>query len=137
MELHELHRGRLEATVSLIEDGLDRMERLLRESGRNGIVRSVEDHLSPAQRTSLLENVRQLRMELRAFADRFSLQRHPMDLRQVFNAELSSAWVMLEDCRPNRMKGYGVEFSRTGRAELEEYVEKLLARVKTLLTALK
>jgi hypothetical protein len=137
MELHELHRGRLEATVCLIEDGLDRMERLLRESGRNGIVRAVEDNLSPEDRASLLEKVLQLRVELRAFAARFSLQRHALDIRQVCNAELATAWVMLEDCRPKRMKGYGVEFSPSERAELEENVEKLLARVKALRATLK
>lgn len=137
MELHELHRRRLEATVSLVEDGLERVERLLRESGRSGIVRAVEDNLTPEERASLLEKVRGLRSELRSFAERFGLERHPVDIRQVCNAELSSAWVMLENCRPKRMKGFGVEMPPGTRAELEAGVEKLLAAVQSLRAVLR
>lgn len=54
------------------------------------------------------------------------------DIRQVLNAELSSAWVMLENCRPKRMKGYGVEFDPAARAALEESVEHLVAQVIAL-----
>jgi hypothetical protein len=137
MELHELHRGRLEATVSLIEDALERMEHLLAESSRRGIVRAVQDSLSSDDRASLLQNVRQFRVELREFAGHFCLRRHARDIRQICSAELSTVWVMLEDCRPTRMKGYGVEFSPSERAELEGNLEQLLVRVKTLSATLK
>jgi hypothetical protein len=137
MELHELHRRRLEATISLVEDGLERVEQLLRASGRSGIVRAVEDNLGAEERASLLEQVRRLRSELGAFAARFALGRHPVDIRQVCNAELSSAWVMIENCRPKRMKGFGVEMPPEMRAELEAGVEKLLAAVQSLRAALR
>ncbi len=132
MTLHELHRRRLEATVQLIENGLDRAERLLREGGQKGIVSAVENTLSNADRDSLLEKIGQLRAALRNFAERFRLERHPLEIRQVLNAELSSAWVMLENCRPKRMKGYGVAFDDQTRKALEESIEQLLAQVNTL-----
>ncbi len=132
MTLHELHRRRLEATVQLIENGLDRAERLLREDGQKGIVSAVENTLSNADRDSLLEKISQLRSALRNFAERFRLERHPLEIRQVLNAELSSAWVMLENCRPKRMKGYGQPFQEAARKQLEESVEELLAQVKNL-----
>lgn len=132
MKLHELHQRRLEATVSLVENALDRMERLLSESTPGGIVRAVEDTVAADERASLLDEIRQLRNELQRFAEHYSLQRHPVDLRQILNAELSSAWVMLENCRPKRMKGYGVEFDPMARAALEDNVEQLLARVLAL-----
>ena len=50
----------------------------------------------------------------------------------MLNAEISSAWVFLENCRPKRMKGYGVPFSPELRAHLEGRVEKLLERVLAL-----
>lgn len=130
--LHELHQRRLDATVSLVEDGLDRMERLLLEGGRSGIVRTVKDTLSAEDRDDLLERVRKLRALLHAFAQEFSLAHKPMDIRQVLNAELSSAWVMLENCRPKRMKGYGVEFDPAARAALENSVQELIERVIAL-----
>ncbi len=132
MKLHELHQRRLEATVSLVENSLDRMERLLAEGGLNGIVRAVEDTLSSDERSFLLEKIRQFRNALHDFAEQFSLQRHPVDIHQVLNAELSSVWVMLENCRPKRMKGDGVEFDARTRTVLEESVEDLVAQVIAL-----
>ncbi len=132
MELHELHKRRLEATVRLVEDAMDRMERLLAEGGREGIVRAVEDSFSAEERREFGEEVRRLREALADLARRFSLERHPMEIRQVLNAELSSAWVMLENCRPKRMKGYGVAFEPEQRRALEESVEELLGHVRSL-----
>ncbi len=129
MKLHDLQQRKLEATVSLVESGLDRVERLLSDYGQKGIVRTFEDTLSAEERAALLEKVYQLRGELHVFAQRFGLQRHPVDIQQVLNAELSSVWVMLENCRPNRMKGYGVEFDPEVRKALEESLERLLSQV--------
>jgi hypothetical protein len=66
---------------------------------------------------------------LQDFAERFWLQRHATDIRQVLNAELSSAWVMVENCRPERMKGYAAEFDPRVREALEEHLERLLAQI--------
>lgn len=132
MKLHELHQRRLEATVSLVENSLDRIERLLSDHAQDSIARAVEDTLSPEERTSFLDHIRQLREELHELAEHYSLQRHPVDIRQVLNAELSSAWVMLENCRPKRMKGYGVEFDPAARASLDKNVEELIARLIAL-----
>ncbi len=131
-KLHELHQRRLEATVQLIEDGLNRSERLLREGGREGVVRAVENTLTDESRARLLKGIEQLRAALQEFAGRFGLKRHALDIRQVLNAELSSTWVMLENCRPKRMKGYGVTFEEGLRKTLEESVEELLAQVNHL-----
>jgi hypothetical protein len=132
MKLHELHARKLEATVQLIEDGVSRSENLLRGAGQQGIVRAVESGLSEGERAELLEKLGEFHAALRRFAERFALERRPLDLRQVLNAEFSSAWVMLENCRPKRMKGYGVPFGEAERLALEESLEELLARVKEL-----
>ncbi len=130
--LHELHQRRLKATVNLVECGLDRMDQLLAEGGRTGIVQTVEDTLSADDREFLLERIARLRSLLHAFAQQFSLPQQPMDIRQVLNAELSSAWVMLENCRPKRMKGYGVEFDPAARVALEDSVQELIEWVIAL-----
>jgi hypothetical protein len=132
MKLHELHARKLEATVQLIEDGVERSADQLRGAGQQGIVRAVESGLSEEERAELLEKLGEFRAALRRFAERFRLERRALDLRQVLNAEFSSAWVMLENCRPRRMKGYGVAFGAEEREALEESVEELLARVKEL-----
>jgi hypothetical protein len=127
-----LHQRRLEATVSLLEDGLDRMERLLADGGPVGIVRAVKDTLPASEHEELLAELRELRCALSDFAREFSLQTRPLDIHQILNAELSSAWVMLENCRPRRMKGYGQPFEPETWASLEESVELLLAKLQVL-----
>lgn len=49
---------------------------------------------------------------------------------------LSSLWVMLENCRPRRMKGYGVSFPPETRQLIEQKLEGLLERVAALRSAL-
>ena len=132
VRLHELHERRLGATVKLIEQSLDRIEHLLRSRRRAGTVDAVDDTLSPESHHELLGKVGQLRERLADFAAQFGLQPHTMDIRQILNAELSTAWVMLENCRPKRMKGYGVPFSEDVRQAIEASVEELLAQVREL-----
>lgn len=130
VRLHELHQRRLAATVKLIEQSLDRIEHLLRSRHRAGIVDAVDDTLSEKNHHELLGKVGQLRERLGNFAAQFGLQSHAMDIRQILSAELSTAWVMLENCRPKRMKGYGVPFSEDVRQAIEAGVEGLLEQVR-------
>ena len=45
-------------------------------------------------------------------------------------AELSTLWVVLENARPERMKGYGVEFAPEDRAEWEDLITALMNDVE-------
>lgn len=108
------------------------MEVTLSEQKRTGIVRTVDDNLSQAQRSALREKIGELRETLDAFARQFALERHPLGIRQVLDAELSTAIVMLENCRPARMKGYGQPFEDSAGRALEENVDRLLAHAETL-----
>jgi len=130
MKLHELHQRRLQVTTRLVEDALDRIERLLTPDGRDDEARGVKGGLPAEQSQHLLEEVRRLRTALHEFAQKFSLERHPLELGNVLNAELSSAWVMLENCRPKQMKGYGQPFEEGAREALEESIEQLLGLVQ-------
>lgn len=137
MNLHDLHRRRLESTVELIEAGLVRMERALLEAGRQGIVQAVDDTLASGERDLLIGRIRQLRAALAAFAETFALEQRPLDVRQILNAEVSTIWVMLENCRPKRMKGYGVELEEAQRRALDESVDQLVRQVNGLRSLLR
>jgi len=132
MILHEFHARSLEATLSQAEESIHRMEHLLAEAGQDGVVRKVQCELPEDTRTRLLAGVTSLQELLATMAQSFSLQPHPLDLRRVLNAEISSLWVMFENCRPERMKGYGQEFSPQVREALEKHVEAMLAKILTL-----
>jgi len=132
VRLHEYHARSLEATLSRADEAIHRMERLLTNAGQDGAVRKIENTLSPESREALLAQLRTLQAMLAAMAESFTLQPHPLDIRRVLDAEISTLWVQFEDCRPVRMKGYGQKFAPEASAVLEKTVEKLLAHVLTM-----
>ena len=95
-------------------------------------MQAVENTLSPAERRQILEELKRLRAVLIEFSSVVELEKHSLDVRQILAAELSSLWVMLENCRPKRMKGYGVPFQPETRQLIEQQIERLLERVAAL-----
>lgn len=136
MKLHELHARSLESTMILADESVLRMLRLLRDGGQQGIVRRVINTMSEGARRDLTDAIGALARDFRSFAADFSLEQHDLDLRRVLDAELSSLWVDLQDCRPDRMKGYGQTFAPEAGALLENRIERLLARIEAIRTTL-
>jgi hypothetical protein len=125
MQLHEFHARSLESSVNLADEAARRMERLLLDGGQEGLVRPITDTLSAEVREKFLAQVRELRRMLVQLVGLFSLTEHPVDLRQVLAAEVSALWVIFEDSRPARMRGYGQEFSPEAKTALEDLVDRL------------
>jgi hypothetical protein len=50
----------------------------------------------------------------------------------VLDAEISTLWVLFENCRPARLRGYGQEFAPDARTTLEETAENLVAQILTM-----
>ena len=128
MKLHELHARSLSSALGLADSSVQRMERLLMEGGQPGVVRPVEDTLNTAKRRELLEAVETLKRQVSEAAARFDLEKHPLDIHRVIQAEISSLWVIFEDCRPERMKGYGQIFEPEVKAALENTINALTAQ---------
>ncbi len=109
MALDELHARRLATVASVFETALDRMELALKsmESADGGDSSPIQaEHIRRARDT-----MRAIRTRLSASLNRFSIQPRKPEPRQIIAAELSTLWVVLENARPERMKGYGKEFS--------------------------
>ena len=131
MKLDDHHQRRLEATVQLLEESIARCRRWLSGPGE-GILRVVEASIDPAERERLLREIDLFHAALHRFAAEFELEPRPMNIAQLLNAEFSTAWVMLENCRPKRMKGYGVPFDPAAATNLNGEVDRLLERVEIL-----
>jgi crotonobetainyl-CoA:carnitine CoA-transferase CaiB-like acyl-CoA transferase len=56
----------------------------------------------------------------------FSVQLQKPEPKQMLIAELSTLWVILENARPERMKGYGVEFAPHDKAQWENLIQTLV-----------
>lgn len=132
MTLHEFHARSLASTLTLADASVRRMETLLTEGGEKGLIRIIQNSLSPGERAALLHDVHSLGDMLASLAQSFSLPRNSLDLRRVLDAELSTLWVLFEDCRPTRMKGYGQDFSPEDGDRLEEFANQLTAQVRAM-----
>jgi hypothetical protein len=133
MALHELHARRLATIVNLFEDALNRIEIVLQSSEESpGEPVAHSARLTRSQVAGMRKRIRTLRRTLHRATEGFSIRRQRPEPRQILSAELSALWVILENARPERMKGYGIDFAPTERADWEKMIEELAREVEGL-----
>jgi len=130
MALDELHARRLATVISVFEGALERMDLVLKtmEGGSQG---ASSDMMTGAIRRAR-ETMTSVRARLAASVKRFSIQVHKPEPRQLLAAELSRLWVVLENARPERMKGYGREFSPEDKDDWDKLIEGLISDIKEI-----
>jgi hypothetical protein len=128
MALDELHARRLATVASIIEDALGRVEVVL-QSLEGGTATSP---IKSEQIQKAREEMAQMRRRLHAALGRFSVRLSKPDPRQILAAELSTLWVVLENAMPERLKGYGKEFTPADRKSWEELMRALLEDLEQL-----
>ena len=130
MALDELHARRLATVASVFESAFDRMELVLKslESGSG----NEPSPLKAEQIRLGREKMVTVRNRLAESLKRFSIRLRRPEPRQVLAAELSTLWVVLENARPERMKGYGREFSPPDKADWENLIEGLMGDIKEI-----
>ncbi len=126
MALNELYARRLATLVTLIEDAIERIERILTKQSALLDAGLPSVRLTHAQIDQAHQHLQVMRRHVRELADRFNVQRRTPEPQQVIAAELSSLWVMLENSLPEQMKGYGREFAPDDRKDWEQHVRALL-----------
>lgn len=130
MALDELHARRLATLGSLCAASLDRMERILGAEGEPGVDENFR--LSETQARCLRERMAAFRARLHTGLQHFSVRPERPRPQQILMAELSALWVMLENARPERLQGYGLEFESTDRSEWEKLVQGLLRDLEAI-----
>jgi len=130
MALDELHARRLASVISVFDGALERMELVLRrlETGSPGEPSDIMT--APIRRTR--EKMTAIRIRLAESAERFSIQVHKPGPKQMLAAELSRLWVVLENARPERMKGYGREFSPEDKADWDKMIDELMSDIREI-----
>jgi hypothetical protein len=130
MALDELHARRLATVISVFESALDRLDLLLKtvETGSGG----EPSDIKPEQVHRAREKMATVRTRLASSAERFAVQARKPVPKQVAAAELSRLWVVLENARPERMKGYGREFSPEDKTDWDKMVEGLMSDIKEI-----
>jgi hypothetical protein len=126
MALDDLHARRLATVASIVASALDRMGLVLDslESSPGGASR---EQIERAR-----EKMDEMRRKLREALDHFSVRLVKPDPRQALAAELSTLWVVLENSLPERMKGYGKDFTPADRERWEGLIRGLLEDLNQL-----
>jgi hypothetical protein len=130
MALDELHARRLATVASIFETALGRMDLVLKSiESTNGIEPlPVRDERVHRAREKMIT----VRNRLAESLKRFSIQLRKPDPRQILAAELSTLWVVLENAQPEKMKGYGREFSLDDKADWEKLIEGLMSDIEEM-----
>jgi hypothetical protein len=138
MSLDELHARRLATVANIVESALDRLKLLLRSLEGSSEAQKPPNEpdsqfaaaTGPALTTHQIQQARELmdslRHQLRDGLERFAVRPTKPEPGQILAAELATLWVVLENARPERMKGYGRKFTPADRADWEQLVEGLL-----------
>ena len=125
MALDELHARRLATVGKMFDAALDRMELILR-SAEEGSDIGETSRIPAEQARAARDKMAIIRIRLQEGLRHFSVQLQRPEPKQMLAAELSTLWVILENARPERMKGYGREFAPQDRAEWENLIQTLL-----------
>jgi hypothetical protein len=125
MALDELHARRLATIAKMFDAALDRMELILRsaEESKDG---DESSRITAEQARAARDKMATIRSRLQEGLRHFSVRLQRIEPRQMLAAELSTLWVILENARPERMKGYGREFAPQDRAEWENLIRALM-----------
>ncbi|MGA2982183.1 MAG: hypothetical protein ABSG32_00115 [Terriglobia bacterium] len=131
MALDELHARRLATVANLFDAALDRMELVLRSAEESPDGREAS-RLSAEQARFIRDRMAAIRGRLHEGLRRFSVRLQKPEPKQMLIAELSTLWVILENARPDRMKGYGLRFAPEDKAEWESLVQALLQETELI-----
>jgi len=132
MALNELHARRLATVVTLIENALDRMGLVLRALDHNTSTALRHPPFTAAQIRQLQERMGDIRCKLKKATTRFAVKPERPEPRQLLMGELSVLWVVLENAKPHRMKGYGKQLAPADRSDWEELIQGLLDDVEEI-----
>jgi len=107
MSLNNAQKRTVSVTMKLVDQALNRCERLLKQGGEQGLLYTIEDHLSAPQKDELLRCNQEMRHILQRLHAQFQFTRHVSTVRQQMGGELSYLWTILEECSSHRLRGYG------------------------------
>ena len=88
--------------------------------------------VSAEQARFIREKMSVIRGRLHEGLRHFSVRLQKPEPKQMLVAELSTLWVILENARPERMKGYGVEFAPQDKAEWENLIQALIRETELI-----
>lgn len=105
--LTESQKRSLTSSLFLFEKALHKAARLLSEEDEVGIFYSRKTHLSSRKRLFIQKKISQTLKDLANFAKKMGLSSTEESIESEIMADMSISWENIEECRSNRLQGYG------------------------------
>lgn len=128
LQFSEPQQRHVETVLKLVDKAVVRVEDLCARGVKHSGPAGITSSLDPETLARLLEVFRRLQEAAHEVYKRYGFRPRKLDLVRVLDAELSSLWEMLEDCRPGQMRGYGPMEQKTAE-RLEADIRALLELV--------
>jgi len=107
MSLNQFQQNAVATTLLQLEQSLNDIERLLDSRNSPSVTYLTEVGIAPATAQQIGEKCEELREQIAEMVTFFELPRHHWSGRQIIAAEMTSAWINLEEINPNRLHRYG------------------------------
>jgi len=105
--LSDSHRRIIGSGMLIIDAAVVRMLDLLAERNSPSAMKVVEGSVTGEERERITTRLLQLQALIGSLVRKYDLQPSRRNLRRILAADASQIWVTLEDCRPDRIRGYG------------------------------
>jgi hypothetical protein len=122
----------LVTVVTLVEAALNRIELLIQSVEAEGEAEQTPRQITGEQIRGIHELIQNVRRRLMEAVNYFTLRPQKPGPRQILAGELSQLWVILENARPEKIRGYGREFSPGDKAHWEDLIQRLLADIEQI-----
>jgi hypothetical protein len=132
VELSDNHRRSLSVTCRLVEKAIVEIEAILKGPPVPMLTSHMESTYSDTERRRLLAELQRLKEQNQAMFDGLVLDPETTTDRQIVEAKLNHLWVILEDSKPEHMKGYGTMPQDTAEV-VSNHVALLIGTVSQLL----
>jgi hypothetical protein len=130
MSLNQAQRDAIATTLMQLEQALDEIERLL-DGPKSGVTYTTETNFGSVTTQQIRDRCTDIRDCIVDIVAAFELPHHHQDGRRIIAAEMSVAWVNLEEIRPHRLRRYGTVVP-TLTETLEPRLDRLAELVRVI-----
>ena len=135
--LSDSHRRVIGSGMLIIDAAAVRMLLLLEDRKSPAGMRIIEGSVTESEREQIRTRVLQLQALIASFVQKYDVQPSKKNLRRILASDVSQIWMVLEDSRPVRIRGYGA-MPASSAESLEADLQKMLQianRLRALLNS--
>ncbi|KUO40007.1 MAG: hypothetical protein APZ16_06955 [Candidatus Hadarchaeum yellowstonense] len=130
--INEGIKRRLRVSLFIIEKDLRQIKDALKGGHpEEAIFYRYVDNVNPASKPRIMAVIADMLNEIKEMREIFELETEEIELRAKILAALNEIWVILEELRPEKLKGYG-RLPGSDKALIEPHVMSLLNKLEEL-----